>query len=131
MINWFKAIPLYIVFNENKITVQRLDTGVSISKISKEGFSNSRIVLAEHLIAERLLNEIIIELDFKVKLINPPYKILIQQLDKNEGGLSSTEKRALLDSCAQIEGTFKEIKILEQRSIVSVETALSILNNCI
>jgi len=122
----FSSIPIYINLYSNKAKVCRLDTGQCITRESKEKFSNCRVVLGEFEIAENFLKGIINELTSDC-FLPPPLKIVIHQMELTEGGLSSTEKRALRDSCMHLNA--KEIFLLEDKNELSHTKALNLINN--
>ena len=122
----FTSIPIYANLYKNKAKICRLDTGQCITRESKEKFSNSRVLLGEFEIAENFLKNIITELT-KDSFLTPSLKVIIHQMELTEGGLSSTEKRALRDSFLHLNS--KHIFIYEGKNELSHSEALSHINN--
>lgn len=120
----FKNIPLYIKLYKNRIEICRLDT--EKCKEIKSQFSSSRILFADYEKAEFEMKKIIKSLISERLFFAPSLTIAIQQLEMNEGGLSSVEKRAIIDSCEQLNS--KKTKIIEVNYEISLSHALSILN---
>lgn len=121
----FTSVPIYLNLYKNKAKVCRLDTGECITRESEKPFSNSRILLGEFEIAENFLKGIIMELT-KGSYFPPSLKIIIHQMELTEGGLSSTEKRALRDSCMHLNA--KEIFIYEGKDELSHTLAKKNMN---
>lgn len=111
--NIFKSVPLYIILKCNYIKVCRLDNGQCISRKAVKPFSNQRLVIADFQEVENFLKTTIKEL-ISYKRFGPVLKIAIHQLELNEGGLSSVEKRTLRDCCAHLNA--KETYIIEEKS---------------
>jgi rod shape-determining protein MreB len=121
----FTSVPIYVNLYTNKAQICRLDTGQCITRESKEKFSNSRVLLGEFEIAEKFLKNIITELT-QDRFFSPPLRILIHQMELTEGGLSSTEKRALRDSCIHLNA--KEVFIFEGKDQLSHTQAIDYMN---
>ncbi len=119
----FKRIPLYIKLFKNRIVICRLDNGKCMESESK--FSSNRILFADYEKIEIEMKKVLgYLLDDKV-LIKPSLKMIFQQLEMNEGGLSSVERRAIIDSCEQINS--KLTKVIDLDYEISHSHALSIL----
>ena len=76
--------------------VMRLDTGRTASWKPTVPYSNERLVLAHFVEAEDHLKSLLSEL-FNHKKITQHLRVVIQQMEGTEGGLSSVERRALVD----------------------------------
>ncbi|MBK8228255.1 MAG: rod shape-determining protein [Flavobacteriales bacterium] len=120
----FKTIPLFVRFRINRIEVTRLDDGASVAADAAPPFSNERIVLADFFVAEGLLKYLITQLIGK-RTFSPRIKMVVQQMDRAEGGLSSVERRALIDSCEHA-GAFHVHVVDHQRELTMAE-ALNLL----
>ncbi|SNR14715.1 hypothetical protein [Tenacibaculum jejuense] len=92
----FKKKYLYIKLYVNKIDICFLNTGKC--KSSEDNYSDSRILFADYEKAENLMRKIIMEL-FPNKWLLPSFHVLIQQLERIDEGISTVEKRAIIDSC--------------------------------
>ena len=124
MWSFLKPIPLYVLFSINKIEVIRLDQRKSITLIADDNFSSSRLVLANFEKAEIHLRKCIKALIHK-KFIAPPVTMLIQVCDLFEGGLSSVERRAFIDSGEHAGAV--GVKVIYGNRKLSQEEALKLL----
>lgn len=122
----FKPIPLYLKVSTNRMELSRLDTGQSVAYDARVPFSNERIVFAHFFEAEEHLKAVIREL-IGSRTLTPRLKILVQQVERIEGGLSSVERRALIDSCEHA-GAY-HIKVVEHERPLSGAQALELLNS--
>jgi len=91
----FKKRYLYIKLFVNKIEICYLNTGKCLSRAGS--FSDSRILYADFEKAEILMRQLLKELFPKKRM--PTFYVIVQQLERNEGGISPVEKRAIQDSC--------------------------------
>ena len=115
--DFFKSIKLYVKLYSNKIEITNLDNEQSICKNAANNFSTSRIVVSNFHNAHMLMQEILKELGVRKRFRT--IKIVIQQMEKMEGGLSDIEKRAILDLAEQ-SGSIRTI-ILEHSNSLSIE----------
>ena len=125
-----KAIPLYIKMFTNKVDVLRLDTGKSISRpcSTKEKFSSERVVIFNFNKAEVLLRSAIREvIPSGSSIFSPSLNIVIQQMEKNEGGLADHEKRALKDLCEHAGA--QKVQIVERQGELTQSEAILELKN--
>lgn len=122
---FLRPIPLYVKVFTNRIDVIRLDNFEQIVRDAPVPFSNERIVFAHFLEAETHLRAIIDDLIGK-RVFSPHLKILIQQMERIEGGLSSVERRALVDSCEHAGAIF--VKLVEHDRPLSIAEALGVLS---
>lgn len=120
----FRRIPLYLKIWTNRMDVIRLDNGASLSMDADPPFSNSRIVLANFQEAEAHLKLMIGELVGRGRF-TPGLKIVVQQMERCEGGLSTVELRALVDSCEHA-GAIR-VKVVGHDRALSPQEALDIL----
>lgn len=97
MLTLFKPLPVYIKIFSNKIEVTDLKTGNSLIKVAVDQFSNERLVIANFQNAETLLRSALKELLKLRSFLQPSLKVVIQQMEKLEEGLSQVEIRALRD----------------------------------
>lgn len=72
---------------------------MTITRTATNEFSNPRLVLAHFSEAESLLRSILRDLVESKFGISKRLVFAIQQMERTEGGLSSVEKRALVDMC--------------------------------
>lgn len=93
----FRSVPLYVKISKNNVEIINLDTGQSISKKALEPFSTNRFIIADFNKANVVISSIIKELIPNKYFLPQQRKILIQQVEPVEGGLSEIEKRALRD----------------------------------
>lgn len=105
MLNFFKTETIYIRLFSNKIEIRNIQRGVSISKVSEEAFSNERLLLANIDVAIRFAVDILNEIQgnniFKANL-----KVLLQPMEKIEGGISQVEHMVFNDFISQIGGKY-------------------------
>lgn len=102
--NLFKPIPVYIKVYRDKIEITNLATGETSSRRAIESFSNERLVVSNFNIASELIMIILKDLKIKNSFLPASLKVLIQQMEGFEGGLSDIEKRALRDLAEQAGG---------------------------
>lgn len=122
----FLSIPVYIRMYSDKVVITRLDTGRTISRTAKEKFSSSRLVIANFGFAEDAVLATLKELN-GTPLLSPALRVVIQQMEKLEGGLSQIEKRALLDLAEHMGGAM--VTVLEHGTELTTAQALEVLKN--
>lgn len=105
MFSIFKRTPIYIKLFKNRIEIVNLDTGETISRESIEPFSTQRFIIADFNKADALIRNIINDILPRKSIFPRQTKILIQQVESVEGGLSEIEKRALRDLGEMAGGT--------------------------
>jgi len=122
----FKAIPIYIKLYMNKVEIIRLDDRNSLTRKATERFSNQRLLVADYSKFEHFMRSTLNELVPKTFIFQPSLKLLFQVMEDLEGGLSSVEKRVLMDSGEHAGG--KVVKVYEGRYELSVDQAIDELN---
>lgn len=100
---------IYIRLYENRAIIRDVNTQVSIDRISVEPFSNSRLLLADFTNAEKFIREILNEIHGK-KMFQKTLAVLIQPMEKTEGGLSQVEIVSFNDLAMQIGGKYVKIE---------------------
>jgi len=105
MFSIFKRTPIYIKLSKNRIEIVNLETLEKISRESVEPFSTERLIIADFNKAEALIRNIIEDLLPRKSIFPRQTKILIQQAESVEGGLSELEKRGLRDLAEMAGGT--------------------------
>lgn len=93
----FKPIYLYVKISSNSIEVTNLITGETLTRSAVDNFSTNRIVISSFNKTLKVLNEILNDLNISVNTFFKTIKIVIQQMEILEGGLSDIELRALRD----------------------------------
>ncbi len=88
-------------------------------------FSNTRIAIAHFIEAEETFRNLLKSVSNDRNINGKPH-ILVQQLDKSEGGLSSVEKRALEDLLSH--GGMYKVYIDNSKEKLSDEKVLELLN---
>ncbi len=84
----------YLQIRTNSMTLKNLETHEEYSAAGE--FTSSRLIVGEFFVAEYVLYQLICKMGLKVKLpFASRHRILVQALDKNEGGLSMVEHRLL------------------------------------
>ena len=101
MFSLFKHIPVYIKISRNKIEVTNLHTGETLYRTASPAFSTDRLVMAHFNYAESLIRSTLKEMNFSKSLFPPVLKMLIQQVEPVEEGLTEIEKRAYRDLAEQ------------------------------
>lgn len=114
---------LHVKLYSNKIEITNLETGESVSQTAVENFSTPRIVIGNFAKANTVIKSILKELNIRNTVFGP--KILMQQMEKLEGGLSDIEKRAMRD-LAEDAGA-KYVLIADHTNSLSVDEARLIL----
>ncbi len=123
MINLLKKIPVYIKIYNNKIEITNLVTGDTVSGLPVKKFSTDRIVISDFNIIQELIRSLLKEL-FLIKSFLPlQLKILMQQMEKVDGGLSELEKRGLRDLAEQAGGVY--VALVDHTRKLSADEALS------
>jgi len=123
---FLKPIPFYVKVFTNRMDVIRLDNNEHIVRDAPVPFSNERIVFAHFFEAETHLRAILDDLIGK-RIFTPRVKLLIQQMERIEGGLSSVERRAMVDSCEHAGAFF--VKLVEQDRPLSIAEAVEVLKS--
>lgn len=100
---------IYIKLYENRVIIRDVNTKVTVDRKSLEPFSNSRLLLADFTIAEKFIREILVELHGK-RMFKKALAVLIQPMEKTEGGLSQVEKVSFNDLALHIGGKYVKIE---------------------
>lgn len=84
----------YLQLRTNSMTLKNLETH---EEYTAEGdFSSSRLIIGDFYVAQSLLVQLIDAMKLSVRLpLTPHHRIVVQALEKNEGGLSPVEVRLL------------------------------------
>lgn len=109
MINPFKKETIYIRLFENKVELRHLEKDQNITRTSHDKFSNERLLVATVSVAIKFIKEILFEIKGD-QLIKPRLVVLIQPMEKVEGGVSEVEKMILRDLIGQIGGNYAFIQ---------------------
>lgn len=105
MLNPFKKETIYIRLFENKVELRHLEKDQNITRTSHDKFSNERLLVATVSVAIKFIKEILFEIKGD-QLIKPRLVVLIQPMEKMEGGASEVEKMILRDLIEQIGGNY-------------------------
>lgn len=125
MFSIFKRSPVYIKLSKNRVEIINLETGEAISRQAVEPFSTERFIIADFNRADTLIRSVMNELFPKKGILPRQTKILIQQVESVEGGLSEIEKRALRD-LGEMAGATLVILIDHFRPLSNVEASLAL-----
>ncbi|PHR47041.1 MAG: hypothetical protein COA32_08955 [Fluviicola sp.] len=109
MLNPFKKEIIYIRLFENKVELRHLEKDQNITRTSHDKFSNERLLVATVSVAIKFIKEILFEIKGD-QLIKPRLVVLIQPMEKVEGGVSEVEKMILRDLIEQIGGNYAFIQ---------------------
>jgi len=127
----WNSLPVYIKIKHNSVEVTNLKTGETVQRTALTSFSTVRIVIGNFGKAEETIRSALEEMDPPMKFLglyfSRSYKILIQQLEGMEGGLSDIEIRALRDLGEQSGG--KKVYVLDNDIPLTNAAALSYLNS--
>jgi actin-like ATPase involved in cell morphogenesis len=121
----FKSPKVYLQLRRNAVTAVNLETGERVTRPAIRPFSTQRVVLASFDPAKEAISTAIGELQLKKSLFG--IKVVIQQLEGAEGGLSDIEKRALRDIAEMTGG--KKVFIFEGETELSIAEALAIVDD--
>ncbi|HWJ30124.1 MAG TPA: hypothetical protein VNS32_26545 [Flavisolibacter sp.] len=121
----FSSDKVYIQIFRNKITVVDLKTGNQVIRNAAEAFSSVRQVLNNFNTADQTIRSALKDLGMKKRFSG--LKIVIQQMEGAEGGLSDIEKRAMRD-LAETAGANKVYLVEHERPITTSE-AIEIINS--
>ncbi len=122
MLNFFRTVRIYIKISKNKVEVTDLETGKTVSQSAENDFSSIRNVVSNFNNANQTIGSVLKEMNINTSFWRPRTKILIQQLEVTEGGLSDIEKRALRDLGEMAGGN--QVYIIEHSRQVSIVDAL-------
>lgn len=103
MINLFKKHTVYIRLYENKVDLRYLEKDQSITRISFEKFSNDRLLIASVSTAAIFIRDILGEIQGK-KMFKTSLVVILQPMEKIEGGISEVEKMIFNDLVLLIGG---------------------------
>ena len=123
MFNFKKRKTLYLRLYTNIVFIRDVESKKELKKEAIKPFSSSRLLLADYEQGEEFLIQTIKEL-FEGKPTST-FNILIQPMEKIEGGLSSVEKRAFIDSVQHIGG--KSIIIYDKTNRLSDNMVLEMV----
>ena len=93
MFNIFKYHTLYLRVHKNKIEIRNINNGKESVVTPIKKYSNSRLIIADFLVAEEYLRQAIKEV-----CPNNNIKILFQPVDENIKNYSPVETRSFKDS---------------------------------
>ncbi len=124
MFNFKKRKTLYIRLYTNTVLIRDVESKKEIKREAAKPFSNNRLLFADFINGEECLITTIKEL-FEGKP-SSTFNILIQPMEKVEGGLSSVENRALMDVAEHIGG--RNIVIYDKTDILSDNMVLEMFN---
>lgn len=93
--------------------------------MSKLGFSTARIIVANFNVIDSLIREVVKELIKSKFVFQVQLKVLIQQIEEVDGGLTEIEKRALRNLAEQAGGTY--VSLVDHSRKLSEEEALLVL----
>jgi hypothetical protein len=110
----FKSSKVYIQVSRDKVKVINLDTGTQVIRKADPPFSGERQVISNFNNADATIRAALKELGVGRSIFG--LKIVIQQTEGMEGGLSQVEKRGLQD-LAEIAGANKAYLVEHDREL--------------
>jgi hypothetical protein len=122
MLLLFKTLNLYIKVSKNKIEITNLENSETISEIAINKFSNNRIIIADFISAELLLRSMIKRILPNKNSFFIRVKVVVQQIEEFEGGLTDIEKRGYRDLCEQV-GCI-EVHLVQSFKPLTIEEAM-------
>ena len=87
----FRPVRVYIKLMKDKVEITNLETSVTVSQQALRSFSSIRNIISNFSNAKNTIQAALNELGIKHSLLGPNLKVLIQQLEGTEGGLSDIE----------------------------------------
>ena len=121
----FRSIAVYIKLSRDQVEITNLDTGTFVSKSAVNAFPGIRNILSNFNNAHETIKSALKEPGIKHSIFSPALKVLIQQIEGTEGGLSDIEKRALRDF-AEMSGA-RRVRIPDHSRALTVSEALMAL----
>ncbi len=97
----FKLNTIYIRLYTDKVILRHLEKEITINRTAVNKFSNPRMLLADFRNAQALIRDILDEI-YSRKRITPSFKVLLQPMEKLEGGISSVERCSYNDLAMHI-----------------------------
>ncbi|MCU7932861.1 MAG: 1-pyrroline-5-carboxylate dehydrogenase [Candidatus Thiodiazotropha sp. (ex Codakia rugifera)] len=88
------ANSVYIKVYQNRFDLRQIESGVTATVVSSNTFSTSRILVGHFVEADTILRKGMKQLH-KDKWFTPKPVVIIQPMEKTEGGLSQVEERIL------------------------------------
>ena len=86
----------YLQIRINSMILKDLETHEEYNVTGE--FSSSRLIIGDFFVAEYVLYQLVCKMGLKVKLpFASRHRVLVQALEKNEGGLSMVENRLLTE----------------------------------
>ncbi|PIQ16592.1 MAG: hypothetical protein COW67_02145 [Flavobacteriales bacterium CG18_big_fil_WC_8_21_14_2_50_32_9] len=125
MFSFKSKIFLYVRLYTNAVLIRDVVNKKELKREAIKPFSNNRLLFADFINGEEFLIATIKEL-FEGKP-NSTFNILIQPMEKIEGGLSSVENRALMDVAEYIGG--RNIVIYDKTNLLSDNMVLEMVKN--
>jgi hypothetical protein len=123
----FKAKQIYIKISRDKIEITDLDTNETVYKQAIEPFSSTRNIVSNFNNANETIKAALKDLRIRTGFLSPLQKVLVQQLEGLEEGLSDVEKRGLRD-LAEMAGA-RKVFLLEKEQPLSADAAREYLKN--
>ncbi len=105
----FQQQTIYIKVSINRFDLRHIESGKIISISAVEPFTTERLLIGQFHSAEKALTDGITQIAGHRRLMALKPRVLIQPLEKIEGGLSEVEERVLLE-VATAAGA-KEVKV--------------------
>lgn len=116
---------LVIYISRNSVEILNVDTGLIVNGKPLSPFTTSRLLIGEFDPALDLIRELITKVRSD-RFLKPFLHVIVQPIDLVEGGVSSVEKRTLVDLGFQ-SGAASVLLSLERSSKLSKAEALEIL----
>lgn len=96
---------VYIVISKNFIKVVNIENGQNASSNAETEFSNSRLLIADSIIAEKMASDLLSRVFSTKQLKTRSLIVVCHPLDSEIGNLSPVEKMILNDFAFQIGGS--------------------------
>ncbi|MET0393812.1 MAG: hypothetical protein ABW019_11760 [Chitinophagaceae bacterium] len=118
----FKSTRLYIKLRHDTVEITNLETGQTVTQQATLPFSSAGQVVGNFQHVEKAIAAVLRELG-TTRSFWRSLKVLVQQQEGSEGGLSDIEKRALRD-LGELTGA-RKVYLVEDERPLSVAEALS------
>jgi hypothetical protein len=116
MFTFFQTIPVHLKIFPDRMELINLDSGEEVSATPLQPFSSERLLVADYTGAESMARQLARDLGVQKRRL----KVLVQPMRIEQGGLSTVEKRALLDLAEQM-GAREVFIVTEERQVLREE----------
>lgn len=105
MINPFKKEIINVILYTNRVAIRRAGSPAVVERAAVKPFSSERMLVASVSELTDLVNGMLPEL-LPLQLLRPRRAVVLQMMEKNEGGIAETERMILNDLAMHIGGHY-------------------------